>query len=445
MAITKLNSLAIPDDTIVEADLSYPLTNFSSTGIDDNASSTAVTIDSSQNVTVGGTTAGNAGSINVSVGSPGLTAGGVQLWSGTSSSHFLQFGDTASGNGYYRGAIGYLHADDALVAYSAGTERTRIDASGRLLIGKDAVNNSTAGYMFEAGSTGYAAFTNTGTASSHRVILCNRQSGDGSLIDLQRAGSLKGTIGINSGDEPYFARSVGTTSGIKIANGALTACQSDGTNHDNGQDLGSSNIRWRNFHMAGDAVMGSSGNIIYQSGTTFNIRSVAGDLTLQTNGANERIRILSSGGLTFNGDTATANALDDYEEGVHTASASASSGTPSIASTENKISYTAVGNSVFISGQLGTISCSGCSGALYVTMPFVTKTNTDRSDFYFLLCASTVSTIDYFYLSQTGGGSANFLVVAKKSNGSVDSNVATLLASHGVFDLNIIGGTYKKS
>ena len=36
-----------------------------------------------------------------------------------------------------------------------------------------------------------------------------------------------------------------------------------------------------------------------------------------TNGA-ERMSILSSGGLTFNGDTASANALDDYEEGTWT-------------------------------------------------------------------------------------------------------------------------------
>src|SRR6056300_1642792 len=53
MAITKLNSLAIPDNTIVEADLSYPLTGFSSTGIDDNATSTAITIDASENVGIG--------------------------------------------------------------------------------------------------------------------------------------------------------------------------------------------------------------------------------------------------------------------------------------------------------------------------------------------------------------------------------------------------------
>ena len=42
----------------------------------------------------------------------------------------------------------------------------------------------------------------------------------------------------------------------------------------------------------------------------------------------ERARFLSSGGLTFNGDTATANALDDYEEGTWTPSTS-SNGTVS--------------------------------------------------------------------------------------------------------------------
>ena len=36
----------------------------------------------------------------------------------------------------------------------------------------------------------------------------------------------------------------------------------------------------------------------------------------------EKARILSSGGITFNGDTAAANALDDYEEGTWTATLS---------------------------------------------------------------------------------------------------------------------------
>ena len=38
-------------------------------------------------------------------------------------------------------------------------------------------------------------------------------------------------------------------------------------------------------------------------------------LSFGTNGVHNRMSILSGGGITFNGDTAAANALDDYEEG----------------------------------------------------------------------------------------------------------------------------------
>lgn len=47
MAITKLNSLAIPAGTVEPADISYPLTNFSSTGIDDNATNKILTLSGS--------------------------------------------------------------------------------------------------------------------------------------------------------------------------------------------------------------------------------------------------------------------------------------------------------------------------------------------------------------------------------------------------------------
>jgi hypothetical protein len=43
----------------------------------------------------------------------------------------------------------------------------------------------------------------------------------------------------------------------------------------------------------------------------------ANSVGISTNGV-ERVRILAAGGLTFNGDTAAANALDDYEEGSWT-------------------------------------------------------------------------------------------------------------------------------
>ena len=45
--------LGVPSDgTVTSAKIAYPLTTFSSTGIDDNATSTAMTIDSSEKVTM---------------------------------------------------------------------------------------------------------------------------------------------------------------------------------------------------------------------------------------------------------------------------------------------------------------------------------------------------------------------------------------------------------
>jgi hypothetical protein len=52
-------------------------------------------------------------------------------------------------------------------------------------------------------------------------------------------------------------------------------------------------------------------------------------LLLMTNNT-ERVRVLTSGGITFNGDTAAANALDDYEEGTWTPTYVSNSGLSSV-------------------------------------------------------------------------------------------------------------------
>jgi len=69
--------------------------------------------------------------------------------------------------------------------------------------------------------------------------------------------------------------------------------------------------------------------------------SYNGDLRFITNGS-ERMRLLSSGGMTFNGDTAADNALDDYEEGSWTPS------NPNGGYTFNSVGayYTKIGNMV---------------------------------------------------------------------------------------------------
>ena len=72
----------------------------------------------------------------------------------------------------------------------------------------------------------------------------------------------------------------------------------------------------------------------------------------------EKIRVLSSGGITFNGDTAAANALDDYEEGTFTPQVYHSSTDNATFSAANG-NYTKIGNTVTCqirldSGNTGT-------------------------------------------------------------------------------------------
>ena len=88
------------------------------------------------------------------------------------------------------------------------------------------------------------------------------------------------------------------------------------------------------------------------------------DLLFGTNNT-ERMRILSSGGLTFNGDTAAANALDDYEEGTWTPTVTLGT----VSAFNGK--YTKIGNIVNLSGELNNFSDRSTSSALRISsLPF---------------------------------------------------------------------------
>jgi hypothetical protein len=76
--------------------------------------------------------------------------------------------------------------------------------------------------------------------------------------------------------------------------------------------------------------------------------SVGGHVTFKTGTSSsntEKLRIQSGGGISFNGDTAAANALDDYEYGEFDASFSSSGA--SFSYTARKGYYTKIGNRVF--------------------------------------------------------------------------------------------------
>ncbi len=84
--------------------------------------------------------------------------------------------------------------------------------------------------------------------------------------------------------------------------------------------------------------------------------------------ASERLRITANG-ITFNGDTAAANALDDYEEGTWTPALSGVTGT---FATSGTLNYTKVGRIVTLNGYI--YNCASISNTsanwLFSGLPF---------------------------------------------------------------------------
>jgi hypothetical protein len=66
----------------------------------------------------------------------------------------------------------------------------------------------------------------------------------------------------------------------------------------------------------------------------------------------ETARFLDGGGLTFNGDTAAANALDDYEEGTWTPTLFGAGTAGSYTFTTQSGRYTKIGDVVYVTAQL---------------------------------------------------------------------------------------------
>ena len=86
-----------------------------------------------------------------------------------------------------------------------------------------------------------------------------------------------------------------------------------------------------------------------------------------TNGATERLRLLYGGGLTFNGDTAAANALDDYEEGTFTPVLTGTTSASGVTYDTQTGIYTKVGNRVTFNVTVNLSNKGTIAGYLKIT------------------------------------------------------------------------------
>jgi len=228
--------------------------------------------------------------------------------------------DSASGTGGGDSTgIGEFLEADTLGVVDGGTGLATV-ATDNILTGNGTSALSAESNLTFDGST--LAITGSMTLSSTSTI-----SGDMTFVD-----NAKVTLGTGGDSDIYYDGShlivnpkVAGTGMLKVVNGGNVAMEIQGTTASTFLQIAADSEAQNNgtfviFQAAKDTDAGSANTTAYlQSVTTNSGGALTGDLRFFTNGGDsiaERMRILSSGGLTFNGDTATANALDDYEEGT---------------------------------------------------------------------------------------------------------------------------------
>ena len=216
---------------------------FTSQGIDDNATSTAMTLDSSGNVGIG-TTSPNLGSNGSGLHIKGASGeyGVLKVDSSTGSEEgWVQL----SNNGVDKFRIASDSSTNLKFIQSGVAERMRIDSSGNLLVGKTATGLSNQGAEFS--STGQVK----GTAPNQVVGYFNRTSSDGSILEFRKDNSTVGSISSKDGDIAIGVSGVGLRFGQNNSDQITPHSMTTNSGKDNSLTLGSAGARFKDLHLSG--------------------------------------------------------------------------------------------------------------------------------------------------------------------------------------------------
>jgi len=148
-----------------------------------------------------------------------------------------------------------LSTNDVVAVKTANTERMRVDASGNLFVGKTSSSSATDGFEYNNG--GQLAVTR----NNDTVILANRRSNHGDIIDLRIDNNLIGSIGseagklnINSDGGNNLTFAVNGTTYIAMDTVRLYP------NADNNYDLGTSSLRFDDIFATNGTIQTSDQN-----------------------------------------------------------------------------------------------------------------------------------------------------------------------------------------
>ena len=293
----------------------------SATSISTSADATAITIDSSENVTF---------TNNVTINSGQLTAGGLAY----------PTSDGTNGQVLTTDGAGTL-SFSTISGYTDSDVETYLNTSE---IYTDATNNRVG-----IGVSPSYKLHISGTSGSN--ILRVQDTGNNAGLGIGADATNGAEINYGGVDTLRFVNV--STERLRItSNGALRHTQS-GYTFDNGFRQGDGTNYWQST-MGGDNAyyFGS-----YNGGGGARIDPSTGDFRLQ-------------GGIQFNADSAAANLLDDYEEGTHTATITPTGGSITVNSSVDELGYVKIGRQVTVTGMLTVGSVSSPTGYFNISLPF---------------------------------------------------------------------------
>jgi len=218
--------------------------------------------------------------------------------------------------------VGIGASNDAM---ALNTERMRIDGAGNLLVGttqhRPATNNVN-GVSID-GTFGIEA-----SVTSGGPLTLNRKSTDGGIISLKKDGTTLGVLGSEGGDSLYVQGGTTSGAGLLCHGGAAKILPvRNGASIDATIDLGQDSRRFKDMYLSGGAYLGG---------------------------------------------TASANHLDDYEEGDWLPTITGNSGASGQTYSAQRGRYRKIGNVVHITFDTVLTNVGSISGTYIVlgSLPF---------------------------------------------------------------------------
>ena len=252
--------------------------------------------------------------------------------------------------------------------FTNNSQRMTLDSSGRLLLGTTTEGQASADDLTIATSGNTGITLRSGTSNAGNIYFSDATSGSAEYAGYISYSHSTGSLSFGSNDGTERVR---ITSGGDVQVGSASSVASlrflDVYNTSNGSNTHGSILRLITSNAASTGTT-SLDMVKYKDGNFYITNNESTGGTHFYNGGATRASILPGGGISFNGDTAAANALDDYEEGTWTPSLSGFTN----GGTNDNATYVKIGQIVQIGLNIyqSSNNMSWVSGASIAGLPF---------------------------------------------------------------------------